>query len=180
MERINYSISIEELCYQAYHQDHNGLTNSNLGGWQSDDINYPDSPFFFILSDIEKVCQKICTDVLKIKGDFSIGNTWININRKGNSNLTHTHPKTILSGVYYAKTPENSGEIVFFHPAYDMMIRDWDERSIVSYNDINSLTMKCQVEKGLLYIFPPWIKHYVNPNQSDEERISIAFNIIDK
>ncbi len=28
-----------------------------------------------------------------------------------------------------------------------------------------------------LYIFPSWIKHLVKPNMSDEERISISFNV---
>jgi len=175
IERIDYSI--EKLCYKAYEKDPKGVNNSNLGGWHSGNINYPDSPFFFILSDIEKICQEICVNVLKIDRDVFIGKSWININRKGNSNLNHSHPQCILSGVYYVKTPENSGNLVLMHPAYDMMTRDWSGYNIDNYNDINSLTMTYTSAKGILYVFPSWVKHYVESNKSDEERISISFNI---
>ena len=31
----------------------------------------------------------------------------------------------VLSGVYYIKTPKECGNIKFFHPAYDLVDRDW-------------------------------------------------------
>jgi len=32
--------------------------------------------------------------------------------------------------------------------------------------------------ESLFYIFPSWVKHHVVPNQSNQERVSIAFNFI--
>jgi hypothetical protein len=29
-----------------------------------------------------------------------------------------------------------------------------------------------------MYIFPSWVKHHVESNNSDKERISIAFNLV--
>ena len=176
--KLDYPLDeIEALCQIERSKDSTGIIKSNLGGWQSDNIIYPDSPFFF-LQDIEKICQEIAKDVLKINKSIFLNNAWININQKDNSNQVHTHPNNILSGVYYVKTPEKCGNIVFRHPGFDMMERDWEE--IVSdsdHNVYNSDTWWLPAKENTLYIFPSWIKHLVGPNMSDEDRISISFNV---
>ena len=63
-ERLEYSVEqIEALCQKERFKNSTSNTKSNLGGWQSGNINYPDSPFFF-LSDIEKMCKKFSTHIL--------------------------------------------------------------------------------------------------------------------
>ena len=176
--QLDYPVDIiKKLCQQERLKDSKGVIKSNLGGWQSDNIIYPDSPFFF-LQDIEKICQEVAKDVLKINKSIFLNNAWININQKDNLNQVHTHPNNILSGVYYVKTPEKCGNIVFRHPAFDMMERDWED--IISdsdHNVYNSDTWWLPAKANTLYIFPSWIKHLVGPNMSDEERISISFNV---
>ncbi len=34
----------------------------------------------------------------------------------------------------------------------------------------------CGPSEGLLVLFPCWMEHYVEPHESDEPRITIAFN----
>ena len=175
--QLDYPVDkIETLCQQERRKNSKGVIKSNLGGWQSDNIIYPDSPFFF-LQDIEKICQEVAKDVLKINKSVFLNNAWININQKDNLNQVHTHPNNILSGVYYVKTPEKCGNIIFRHPGFDMMERDWED--IVSdsdHNVYNSDTWWLPAKANTLYIFPSWIKHLVGPNMSDEERISMSFN----
>ena len=118
--QLDYPVDIiETLCQQERRKNSKGVIKSNLGGWQSDNIICPDSPFFF-LQDIEKICQEVAKDVLKINKSVFLNNAWININQKDNLNQVHTHPNNILSGVYYVKTPEKCGNIVFRHPGFDM------------------------------------------------------------
>ena len=179
--KLDYPVDeIEALCQIERSKDSTGIIKSNLGGWQSDHINYPDSPFFF-LSDIEKICQEFCKDVLKIDKSIRLINAWVNINQKFNSNQAHTHPGCVLSGVYYIKTPKECGNIHFIHPAQDMMTRDWSNSIgydwYLDHNQYNSELWWLPSEEGRLYVFPPWIKHLVQPNMSDEERISISFNV---
>ena len=176
IEKLDYPVDkIEVLCQQERHKTSEVITKSNLGGWQSGNINYPDSPFFF-LSELEKICQEFAKDVLNVNRSIFLRSAWININQKYNSNQTHTHPGCILSGVYYIKTPEECGNIHFIHPASDMMERDWFNISS-DYNVYNSPQWWLKSEEGSLYIFPSWINHLVKPNMSDEERISISFNV---
>ena len=46
------------------------------------------------------------------------------------------------------------------------------------YNDANTHHWFAPVENTLI-MFPAWLEHDVEPNQSQEERISISFNIFD-
>ena len=176
--KLDYPLDeIEALCQIERFKDSTGIAKSNNGGWQSGNINYPDSPFFFLL-DIETICQEFAKNTLKISKSIFLMNAWININQKFNSNQTHTHPACILSGVYYIKTPKECGNIQFIHPAQDMMSRDW--HNIIpdsDYNQYNSEQWWLPPEEGRLYVFPSWLKHMVKPNMSDEERISISFNV---
>ena len=176
---LDYPVDkIEMLCQQERLKDSKGVNKSNLGGWQSDNINYPNSPFSFLLN-IEKICREIAKDELNINTSVSLTNCWININQKHNSNQVHTHANSILSGVYYIKTPEKCGNIQFWHPAVDLMDRDWRfnlESNFNSYNRYNSTQWWLPSKEGMLYIFPSWLKHSVDPNMSDKERISISFN----
>ena len=176
--QLDYLVDkIEILCQQERHKNSKGVNKSNLGGWQSDNIIYPDSPFSFLF-DINTICQEFAKDTLKVNKQVSMINAWININHKGNSNQIHTHPRSILSGVYYVKTPKECGNIEFTHPALDMMERDWcDIISNSELNHYNSHHWWLPSKANTLYIFPSWIKHLVKPNMSDEERISISFNI---
>ena len=179
MTQLDYRVDkIEILCQHERSKNTQGTKNSNVGGWHSGNINYPDSPFFF-LSDIEKICQEYARDILKTDDSVCLSNAWININNKYHSNLIHAHPKSVLSGVYYIKTPEECGNIKFFHPAYDSVIRDWTY-SLRESHPSNSIFWWLPANEGSLYIFPSWLKHMVEPNMSDEERISISFNVAQK
>ena len=175
-ERLDHPVDeIELLCQQERFKDPQGSKVSNVGGWHSGNINYPDSPFFF-LSDIEKNCQVYATNILRTDDPVFLSNVWININSKHDSNMIHSHARCTLSGVYYIKTPKECGNIKFFHPAVDLIVRDWTHSS-KEYHPANSITWWLPPSEGTLYIFPSWVKHLVEPNMSDEERISISFNV---
>lgn len=150
---------------------------SNLGGWQSTDI-FSNDVFF---SDLIRQLQNITTNFAKsIEINLSKNNSvqmWININGYRDSNVIHDHPKSIFSGVYYIKVPKNSGNIKFYHPAYSKLQRDWVNMNIESYNFYNSHYWSLTPIENKFFIFPGWIDHSVEPNLSQEKRISISFNI---
>lgn len=106
--------------------------------------------------------------------DFDI-QLWVNVNGKGHWNDVHNHVDNgvMLSGIFYVKCPENSGAIRFY-----------DTRSNVSrnytkyYEEERGSYMRIQPHNNLMLFFPPWLLHLVEPNQSEQERVSIAFNIL--
>ena len=90
---------------------------------------------------------------------------WANINDKYNYNAHHTH-EGILSGVFYLHVPENSGRLILVDPA----VRN--HNSVIKNSNYG-----IKPERLACIVFPSWLEHYVEPNQSDEYRISISFNI---
>ena len=177
---LDYPVDkIEMLCQQERLKDSKGVVKSNLGGWQSGNIACPDTSFSFLF-EIETICQEIAKNELLIDKQIYLDYAWININQKHHLNQTHSHANNVLSGVYYIKTPEGCGNIQFWHPAVDLMSRDWDfnfQSNFNTYNTYNSSKWGLPAKEGMLYIFPSWLKHFVDPNMSDEERISISFNV---
>jgi len=44
--------------------------------------------------------------------------------------------------------------------------------------DFTTSEVRMRPEEGRLYIFPGWMEHGVEENQSDSDRISISFNVL--
>ena len=83
-----------------------------------------------------------------------------------------------MSGVLWVKAPKNSGNIIFESPYM------WSgDTEINSYTeDFKKLNKQYQIhyfepEEGSLLIFPSYIRHSVSENKSNEDRISVAFNL---
>jgi hypothetical protein len=47
----------------------------------------------------------------------------------------------------------------------------WPTKAVTERGAIN-----IQPRPGLLVLFPSWLEHYTDPNQSDDERVCISFN----
>ena len=74
------------------------VTKSNLGGFNSGNI---DATIFQELSKDILYYGNIFLKKFNFKQELLLDNIWININRHKDSNLSHTHPFSKLSGVFY-------------------------------------------------------------------------------
>lgn len=91
---------------------------------------------------------------------------WFMINNRGDYNVPHVHGKADLSAVFYVKAPENCGNLVLNRTGGSRHSALPDTKAI-------SITP----EDGMLHLFPSYVQHWVEPSESDEERISIAMNV---
>jgi len=107
--------------------------------------------------------------------DFAITNCWANTNPKGESHRIHSHPNNYLSGVYYVRAPEKCGDIVFFDPRPQSIVL---LPQVTERTPFNSSKHRITAREGTLLVFHSWFQHLVETNESDEERISISFNIM--
>ena len=108
------------------------------------------------------------------KNEIKITGMWSIFNKKTASNSRHIHPNNYISAAYYVKAPKDSGNIVFYDPRSDNVIRT----PIISKpNKLNSNVFSIEPKKGLLVLFPSYLHHSVDINNSDEERIVISVNI---
>ena len=143
------------------------VKKSNRGGWQSD-LYKPDGEFKPLVNEIVEFCKHLPLDIKEIR----IPQLWVNVNKKGDHNIIHQHGAYHLAGTYYVKVPKNSGHIVFRDPRPSaisnvFMVDRFDKGEC---RNINTM-------EGLLAIWPSYLDHFVEPSQTDEERISISFDI---
>ena len=106
-----------------------------------------------------------------------IANMWLTIYPQGGYVPTHTHPGSVLSGVYYAKAEPNCGNLEFQDPSWAL------KQSIQFSNEKTPDCLKLsnyvvQPTSGLLVLFPSYLPHFTQPNQSGEDRIIYSFNIV--
>ena len=134
--------------------------------------------FEYLTQWIEEKAFEFGKHVFSFKKILPIKNMWGTVNTKTSHwNMVHTHPESILSGVFWLSAPEGSGSFVLLNPT---QIDWWTERLnahdiIVNSHSVSSLEIK-PLEGGLL-IFPSYVPHMVIPNTNFIKRISISFNI---
>lgn len=152
-----------------------GRVRSNVGGWQgaSEEFYHEDSILQNVILAVNEKIDYV-SEQLEMSDKLHFANFWININKKGDSNLKHCHPKSFLSAVFYVNAPEPSSDIVFYDPRPQRTFAESDCFS--RWNTLNALSNGITPKTGLLLIFPSWLEHEVAPHLSDEPRISIAFN----
>ena len=89
-------------------------------------------------------------------------NYWGHIHEKNMSTNMHNHNDTYVSAVVYVEVPEGSGSIVF--------------RPRLNQYDNSAYSSKFEPERGVYYIFPGYLDHFVTRNMSNELRISLSIN----
>ena len=165
--------SIEYWCRRKKEED-TGRDVSNIGGWQSNDIEeFDGTPLEPFIEWVEHEVTHLADD-LGCHGDYpKMDNLWININPKGGFNQPHVHPVSRFSGVFYIKAQENSGDLCF--------TRDDNDYALGSICPDNTRYSSAQwlykPKMNRAILFPSWVKHQVLPNESEEDRISLAFNL---
>ena len=108
------------------------------------------------------------------KNKIKITGMWTIINPPGASNSRHIHSNNFISAAYYIKAPKNSGKIVFYDPRPAPVHNHPISKSP---NKLNATVNSIKPEPGLLVLFPSYLEHSVNPNQSNKKRIVISFNL---
>lgn len=112
---------------------------------------------------------KIAHDAVEITG------CWANVNTKGSLHGIHAHPNNFLSGVYYVKVQPGADTINFHDPRSQAAII---RPPVTELTAQNTDQVVVKVNNGTLLIFPSYLHHSVPPNESEDERISVSFNVM--
>jgi uncharacterized protein (TIGR02466 family) len=170
IKKIKHSKILNHMLIEhSYNLKKNSFSvkKSNEGGWQSDLQDTNKIPINILLKQIQESCKKINKNIK----DVLVNQLWININSKNDWNSVHQHSQYHISGTYYVKTNKNCGEICFRDPRPGALTNNvykiYEQYPIQFFNP----------EDGMLILFPSFLDHYVKPNKSEEDRISISFDI---
>ena len=144
---------------------------TNRSGWNSADMTVLEQPLFAPLREaIRAACARALGEMGVQDIPFKL-QSWINLHDRGGFNFLHVHEGSLLSGSFYVKVPPGSGRFVFRDPRPGV-IHGYVKGAVPNgYRDI-----QLTPEPALLVLFPCWMEHFVEPHDSDEPRIVIAFN----
>ncbi len=147
---------------------------TNRGGWNSEDMAVLERPAFAAL---RREVLAACAGALSEMGQRGRGfhlQSWVNLHDRGGFNFLHMHEGTLLSGSFYLNVPAGSGQFVFRDPRPGVILGSFKGPVPNGHTDVH-----LRPSAVLLVLFPCWIEHYVEPHESDEPRITIAFNALD-
>jgi len=171
---------LKYACLDLEREDPVGIAKSNKGGWQSENNltnRKSNSNTDKILQDLFKTIEKV-VDESSIREEmgcprkFILDNSWANINRKGDFNMSHTHPHSDLSACIYISCKDLQSKIGFNSPKIHQKSYEWDYDKV----HLNYETVYYDPIPGRILFFPSWLEHFAEPNNFDDPRISIAMN----
>jgi len=153
-----------------------GRVVSNYNGFQSSDILAGDN---YEIDTLVEHLNKEINNCAKQVGlaELELYNIWLNLNPPHSYNHLHTHAGSVLSGVYYVEANPQQGNIQFersdnaecYIPEY-----------VAKETYFTSTRATYAAKTGALYVFPSWMRHSVQGNNSNTDRISISFNYGEK
>ena len=162
----------------AWSKQDKGIVRTNVQGWHST-TNMHELPQFKKLVDMLYECQRTVYQQEHYESEPFLGNMWANINPPGGMNRAHQHPNSLWSGVYYIKAPKNCGHLKIDDPrASAAMFRPRQK----AHKLPQRLYRETHYEPidGRCIMFPSWLMHCVDPNKSNDIRISVSFNFLQK
>lgn len=157
-------------------QQDQGVKKTNMNGWHSTTDMHLKKEYQVLVDELYKMQHEIYQEEWLDRRPM-LGNMWANINYSGGYNRPHVHPNCLFSGVYYVKTQPQCGELVVNDPRPGIQTMMPTRKS---GQPPKHLWREAHIEpiQGRLIMFPAWLWHCVEPNQSNDMRISVSFNFV--
>lgn len=153
-----------------------GVQKSNIHGYQSPTnltAVFELAPLFEFVA---QMAIKANFDMQFVNSDVYLTAAWVNFNDKRSAiNYDHVHQDT-YSGVFYLKVPKGSGRLIVTNPGMNPL---WQGAMLTDKkNKFNAEKLSIDPTEGHILLWPSYLPHGVEPNDHDDERISISFNVI--
>jgi len=140
---------------------------SNRGGWHSPSIEKGfETASLIALKNEVFAAVNFVIDKEKLSCSVNNHTYWATVNSKDNYNVMHAHGQLSISAVYYPFIPSDCTASLTF-------VRT-DGGAYLQGHGSGYFSIPCKTNK--LVIFSPHLFHFVEPNNSEKKRISIAFN----
>jgi len=97
-----------------------------------------------------------------------IDGSWVNLHPPGAWTKDHSHGIAAISVVLYLDQPEDGGNLEFQNPLF----YQWS-----GYPKENELWKTVEIKTGDVLMFPGWLVHRTQKNQSQNNRVVMSMNI---
>lgn len=134
----------------------------------------------FILQQVKEFADNI---LLFDYDEYELSQSWVSRKHPGQHHTMHTHPNSLISGVfYYGEPAPNTPAIKFHKMTGGMNVNQLQAKTKPDKRPSKFAwdTFSVQFEPGLLVLFPSYLFHSVPMNESDKIRSSVAFNVVPK
>ena len=179
--QLDNDLFTEEIV--RWSNEDKGIKRTNMNGWHSHTDMHKIPVFKPLVDELFKMQFEVFNEE-HLDKEPMLGNMWANVNPPGGYNRAHLHPNSTWSGVYYIKTPKNCGKLMIKDPrtGAEMISPKMKETSTYPNKLPERLWKECQYEPiaGRCIMFPAWLIHCVEPNESNDIRISVSFNFLQK
>ena len=124
---------------------------------------------------VDEALATFAREVMGIAHNLEVTQSWALMNPPGVGMHAHTHSNSLISGsLYYAPLPSPPGNMIFER---DNGYRQIEMKVHEARQNVYNTPRNAVVPKeGDLVLFSSAIQHYVEVNNSNENRYSIAFN----
>jgi uncharacterized protein (TIGR02466 family) len=115
--------------------------------------------------------------------EYRFGQSWLSYKHPGQHHTMHTHPNSLISGVFYFGEPVvNTPAIKFHKMMVGANVSYIQPKEILDKRELKYSQKEFSIEftPGLLVLFPSYLHHSVPLNKSNTTRCSLAFNIVPK
>ena len=164
-----------------------GNIRSNVGGWQSpamENSNYDNSSVMQLFEKYIVPAAQIVIKSWQLPCTPDKISYWYNVNPKYTYNREHYHGASFISGVYYLKVPEDSGNIYFTRAQTEadrmnFLTKILIDEKLDTDNSRTNTEHWFTPKEGMLILFPGHLSHYVQQNitnDEDDRRVSLSFN----
>ena len=169
---------LEKQILRWNKEDPKGYDRTNINGWHSTTDMNKKKEYDPLMQELFAMQYEIFKkEFLNLKP--VLGNMWANINYPSGYNRPHLHPNSLFSGVYWIKAPENSGNLMLYdpRPGVHTTMPDRKKGKLPSavWREVHY-----KPRAGTIIMFPAWLWHEVRPNESNDTRISVSFNFLQR
>ena len=169
---------LEQQIIKWRQADQKGVKKTNVNGWHSKTNMNQKEEYNVLTKELFAMQDEIFAKEYLTQRPVLV-NMWANINYLGAYNRPHLHPNALFSGVYWIKTPKNSGNLMLYdpRPGVHTIMPNRKEGKLP-----NEVWREVHYEPvaGRIIMFPAWLWHEVRPNESNDTRISVSFNFLQR
>jgi uncharacterized protein (TIGR02466 family) len=153
-----------------------GENKSNVSGYQSPFTLQGEEELRPLFQYVCEMAMQAVQDLNFIDNNIFLTHAWVNFNdTRQCMNTEHIHGE-VFSGVFYLKTPPESGKLVLTNSGLNRL---WGGCELIKEkNQFTGESLRIEPEEGSIILFPSYLPHSVETNNHDDERISISFNLM--
>ena len=181
IQEIPNAVELNQYLEQKilqWSQQNKGVSKTNAGGWHSTtDMNQKEE-YNVLTKELFNMQEEIFKKEFLTQKPV-LGNMWANINYPGNANRPHLHPNSLFSGVYWVKAPEKSGNLMLYEPRPGVHTTMPNRKEVKLPPELWR-EIHYTPRAGTIVMFPAWLWHEVRPNLSNDIRISVSFNFLQR